>query len=471
MLLKLRRCCFFTSTIARWCRGGSGGSGGGSVAATAMWVMVSRPAPSSLALLRLSFSAVSKRPSSNNGLFVPSRRRWSSFSVVVRANEHKYTTTTTGRSTLPHPQVRCYSTTSKKRQDDDLGDPAVGSRKSSADQHQLFLEQLSELNQERESLFGQSTGTTTAGVNDPVADNYNDDDIQVTAARVIREASSRQSITTTSVHDNSDDDDENNETTAVTELEALKNERQELFGFTKEEEASWSSAGGTHKHAVDFLQEIEQARREMDQTLTVQQQQQQQSNSTHASTTVTSPRRDNQSPSLSEKKLTHVADDGQSVHMVDVGAKEATRRTATAESIVVFPDEVLEAFGGQHPHNSSDSNKSELIGPKGPIFSTATLAGIMAAKQTSNLIPLCHPLPLEQVTIDIQWRSRNTIAIQCCCRVTHKTGVEMEALTGATIAALTVYDMVKAVSHNVEIQQTRLLHKDGGKRSVDKRQT
>ena len=150
--------------------------------------------------------------------------------------------------------------------------------------------------------------------------------------------------------------------------------------------------------------------------------------------------------------------------MVDVGAKLATRRTAVAETLVVFPDEVLEAFSRQQ-----GTNKNELIGPKGPIFSTAILAGIMASKQTSNLIPLCHPLPLEQVNITIEWRTRNTIAIQCCCRVTHKTGVEMEALTGATIAALTVYDMVKAISHNVEIQHTRILHKDGGQRFVDQR--
>jgi len=105
------------------------------------------------------------------------------------------------------------------------------------------------------------------------------------------------------------------------------------------------------------------------------------------------------------------------------------------------------------------------VGPKGPIFSTAKLAGIMAAKRTSDLIPLCHPLPLDKVHVEIHLVG-NVATIECECRVTHKTGVEMEALTGATIAALTIYDMVKAVSHRVEIAQTVLLAKSGGKRNI-----
>ena len=103
-----------------------------------------------------------------------------------------------------------------------------------------------------------------------------------------------------------------------------------------------------------------------------------------------------------------------------------------------------------------------MIGPKGPIFETAKIAGIMAAKRTSDLIPLCHPLPLDRVNIDIQLIDNRAI-IECECRVTHKTGVEMEALTGASVAALTIYDMVKAVSHRVEIGSTVLVGKTGGK--------
>lgn len=88
-------------------------------------------------------------------------------------------------------------------------------------------------------------------------------------------------------------------------------------------------------------------------------------------------------------------------------------------------------------------------------------------RKTSDLIPLCHPLPLEQVNVDIQMRNGNTAIVTCECHVTHKTGVEMEAMVGASVAALTIYDMVKAISHNVVVTETKLLHKSGGKRRVD----
>lgn len=91
---------------------------------------------------------------------------------------------------------------------------------------------------------------------------------------------------------------------------------------------------------------------------------------------------------------------------------------------------------------------------------------ILLHRKTSDLIPLCHPLPLDQVVVDITWLEPNQIRIVCTCRVTHNTGVEMEALTGATVAALTIYDMVKAVSHRVEITDTKLLTKTGGKREI-----
>ena len=101
---------------------------------------------------------------------------------------------------------------------------------------------------------------------------------------------------------------------------------------------------------------------------------------------------------------------------------------------------------------------------KGPVFETAIIAGVMAAKRTHDLIPFCHPLPLEDCKIDIAWGAQNEVVIQCSVRATHKTGVEMEALTGATTAALTVYDMCKALTHGIEIREVALLAKAGGKR-------
>jgi len=146
--------------------------------------------------------------------------------------------------------------------------------------------------------------------------------------------------------------------------------------------------------------------------------------------------------------------------MVDVGRKSPSRRVAVARSTVVFPPEVLSAF--RLDDEGRGVGNTEMIGPKGPIFETAKIAGIMGAKKTSDLIPLCHPLPLDRVNITIRLVN-NTAVIECECTVTHKTGVEMEALTGASIAALTIYDMVKAVSHGVEIGRTVLVGKSGGK--------
>jgi len=170
--------------------------------------------------------------------------------------------------------------------------------------------------------------------------------------------------------------------------------------------------------------------------------------------------------------LTHLSKRGDAVSMVDVGYKNITRRSARARSIVVFPPEVMKALGlkeddekGENVINNNN-NLSEVIGPKGPIIATARIAGIMGAKQTSTLIPLCHPLPLEKVHIDISLKGNKAI-IECECHVTHKTGVEMEALVGASIAALTIYDMLKAVSHNVIIGKTELISKTGGKRDYD----
>ncbi len=137
--------------------------------------------------------------------------------------------------------------------------------------------------------------------------------------------------------------------------------------------------------------------------------------------------------------------------MVDVGNKTVTRRTAVAESRVRFPPTIAEQL-----------RQSGLRSPKGPVFDTAIIAGVMAAKRTHELIPFCHPLGIEncKILIDLQG---NEAVIRCTVSVHHKTGVEMEALTGASIAALTIYDMCKALSHDMIIGDTRLLSKDGGK--------
>jgi cyclic pyranopterin phosphate synthase len=139
--------------------------------------------------------------------------------------------------------------------------------------------------------------------------------------------------------------------------------------------------------------------------------------------------------------------------MVDVGEKAVTKRTATARSIVVVDDEIMEKFVGEDIHTK-----------KGPVFQTAIIAGVMAAKKTGDLIPLCHPLGLENCQIFIKVIGKNDIEILCTASLSGKTGIEMEALTGASVAALTIYDMCKAMSHNIVIKETRLLEKTGGKK-------
>jgi cyclic pyranopterin phosphate synthase len=148
--------------------------------------------------------------------------------------------------------------------------------------------------------------------------------------------------------------------------------------------------------------------------------------------------------------FTHL-DPDQRPRMVDVSGKTPTVRTARARSVVRVPDTVAQ------PLADGTAN------PKGPVFHTAILAGILASKKTSELIPLCHPIPLEDCHIEIELGPHNQVIIDATCRTTHKTGVEMEALTAATVAALTIYDMCKAFSHDIEIVQTCLLEKTGGK--------
>ena len=140
--------------------------------------------------------------------------------------------------------------------------------------------------------------------------------------------------------------------------------------------------------------------------------------------------------------------------MVNVGDKMVTRRTAHAVAIVTLPPELAALL-----------KEGEIATKKGAVFQTAILAGVMGAKRTSDLIPLCHPLGLDDCQISVV-PSPNNSEVEIHCRVqTHgKTGVEMEALTGATVAALTIYDMGKAVSHGIVIREVRLIEKTGGKR-------
>jgi cyclic pyranopterin monophosphate synthase len=156
--------------------------------------------------------------------------------------------------------------------------------------------------------------------------------------------------------------------------------------------------------------------------------------------------------------LTHLTARNQPT-MVDVGEKQITRRVASAEARIRLPRAVLLAL-----------RKTGHRTKKGPIFDTAIIAGVMAAKRTSELIPFCHPLSLDNCKLEIG-PAPGGIRILCTASVQGRTGVEMEALTGATVAALTVYDMCKALSHGIEISAIRLLAKTGGKRDFSRRST
>ena len=154
------------------------------------------------------------------------------------------------------------------------------------------------------------------------------------------------------------------------------------------------------------------------------------------------------------KKLTHL-DVANRPRMVDVGEKAVTARVAVAEAVMRFPKAVADAL-----------RERGMRSKKGPVIDTAIVAGTMAAKRTHELIPFCHPLAIERCRVEAEFVSDTELAIRCEVAVTHKTGVEMEALTGASVAALTVYDMCKALSHEIVIERVRLLEKSGGKRDV-----
>lgn len=154
---------------------------------------------------------------------------------------------------------------------------------------------------------------------------------------------------------------------------------------------------------------------------------------------------------MSNAEFSHVSPEGQP-RMVNVSEKAATRRTARARAIINPGPEILNRLEG-----------GELITAKGPVFQTAIIAGVMGAKKTAGLIPFCHPLALEDCQVHISVQG-DRIIIDTEAVLTGKTGVEMEALTAASVAALTVYDMCKALSHDIVIENIRLMAKTGGKK-------
>ena len=150
------------------------------------------------------------------------------------------------------------------------------------------------------------------------------------------------------------------------------------------------------------------------------------------------------------ENLSHVNEKGNAA-MVDVSEKADTLRFAKAQAEIVFPENLNVLF-----------QNNEYQSPKGPVFQTARIAGIQGVKQTSTLIPLCHPLPITGIDIQIEKTASGAVVV-CSVKTFGKTGVEMEALTGASVAALTIYDMCKAMSFDMEIGGIKLMEKSGGK--------
>lgn len=276
-------------------------------------------------------------------------------------------------------------------------------------------------------------------------------------------------------------------------MEQRNEERDLIYNFTPEEKSAWTTMTKTklkeeHEHYESTLDDDEDTTSTSSSSLTSLKQviaarEAYYESMEHHSSSISSS---SGISSTSHHPLTHVNPRGDEISMVDVGNKVPTKRLAQARSSIYLPPEVVHALHVWNPN----TNTTEIMGTKGPIFHTARVAGIMAAKRTSDLIPLCHPLPLNHIQIDIQWSRRikthssipnqkqqqqhdakeeeyeNVIVIECTCSTTHTTGVEMEALMGANVAALTIYDMLKAVSHRIRIERTELVWKRGGKRDV-----
>jgi cyclic pyranopterin phosphate synthase len=305
--------------------------------------------------------------------------------------------------------------------------------------HELFEKQLLELKQEREAMLGLLTEDERANDGNNNTEQRFDFDFQQNV----------QDTKVMSTHITKDQGMLQMED----QLLEMKLEREALFGFTEEERANWSSVLSRTtmlqtitKEPVDSSSAVESKNDNGDVM-------QWRAEGAYNNSTVSTPLA---SHDHHHHAFTHLDVKGNSVKMVDVGSKVPTHRYAKARTRVLLPPEVMVAF--------SISQEGDLVGPKGPIFSTAKIAGIMASKRTFEIIPLCHAVSLDKCHIEITLH-RNEIIIECECSVTnHKTGVEMEALVGASVAALTIYDMVKAVSHRVRIDSTELIQKTGGKR-------
>jgi len=153
-------------------------------------------------------------------------------------------------------------------------------------------------------------------------------------------------------------------------------------------------------------------------------------------------------------KFSHIDKDNKP-KMVNVIDKKITKRRAVAQAKMFLGKEIVTLLNG-----------SEIHTKKGPVFQTAIIAGVQAVKKTAELIPMCHPLPLDGIDIDIQFLNEESISILCTVEMEGKTGVEMEALTGASIAALTVYDMCKAISQKMVIQDIMVVKKTGGQSDI-----
>jgi cyclic pyranopterin phosphate synthase len=149
--------------------------------------------------------------------------------------------------------------------------------------------------------------------------------------------------------------------------------------------------------------------------------------------------------------FSHIGDKNQP-KMVNVGDKEVTKRKAMARAEMYLGTEIIGLF-----------SNNEIVTKKGPVFQTAIIAGIQAVKKTPDLIPMCHPLQINAVDIDIKIIDKEYIEIFCSVEIDGKTGVEMEALTGVSVASLTIYDMCKSISQNMVIKEIKLLEKTGGK--------
>lgn len=153
-------------------------------------------------------------------------------------------------------------------------------------------------------------------------------------------------------------------------------------------------------------------------------------------------------------KFSHIDKDNKP-KMVNVSAKKITKRMASAQALMYLGTDIISLLTGD-----------EIQTKKGPVFQTAVIAGIQAVKKTADLIPMCHPLPLDGIKIDIEIINKEELKILCTVEMEGKTGVEMEALTGASVSALTVYDMCKAISQKMIIKEVKLLEKRGGKSDI-----